>query len=92
MNDIPVNNWALGLGLFSFAFLSGGSILFGATVTTGLLSGLGGGILFGALLWLVGVIVIKEENSIDETMHEDEGIPVTESTQVEDNQTENQDK
>ena len=92
MNDIPVNNWAAGLALFSFAFLSGGSILFGATVTTALLRGLGGGILFGSLLWMVGVILSKDEESIEETILEDEGALGTESTQTKDYPTESQDK
>ena len=65
MNDIPVKNWAVGLSIFSFGFLSMGSVLFGATVTTAVLRGLGGGIFFGALIWLVGVI-LREENLIGE--------------------------
>ena len=82
MNDIPVNNWAVGLAVFSFGFLTMGSVLFGATVTTSVLRGLGGGILFGALLWLVGAMISKEENLIDETMLKEEGIPDLETTPV----------
>ena len=55
-----INNWALGLAVFSFGFLCIGSFLFGATATTSLLRGLGGAILFGALLWLVGIILTNE--------------------------------
>ena len=62
MNDIIVNRWAMGLAVFSFGFLSMGSFLFGATATTSALRGLGGGILFGALLWLVGVLTDKGKN------------------------------
>ena len=61
MNDIIVNRWAMGLAVFSFGFLSIGSFLFGATATTSVLRGLGGGVLFGALLWLVGLLISEEE-------------------------------
>ena len=37
MNDHTVNNWAMGLAVFSFGFLSIGSVLFGATVITAVL-------------------------------------------------------
>ena len=83
MNDIPVNNWALGLALFSFGFLSMGSVLFGATVTTAILRGFGGGILFGALLWLAGKMVNKEESRKDNAVLEKEGIQELESDAAE---------
>ena len=67
MNQTILNNWALGLAIFSFGFLTVGSVLFGATVTTSVLRGFGGGVLFGALLWLVGLVVSKEENIVDQT-------------------------
>ena len=51
----------MGLAVFSFGFLSIGSFLFGATVTTSALRGLGGGVLFGASLWLTGLLVIEEK-------------------------------
>ena len=92
MNDIPVNNWAMGLAVFSFGFLSVGSIVFGATVTTAVLRGLGGGVLFGTLLWLVGILISKEEDLIDETVLEGEGILDLESTPVKPKATEFQDK
>jgi len=91
MNDIHIHNWAMGLALFSFAFLSLGSIFFGATVTTGVLRGLGGGILFGVLIWLVGGIVNKEENSIDGTT-EDEDVTSSDSITAKDHQMESRDK
>ena len=65
MNDIPVKNWALGLAVFSFGFLTIGSVLFGATAATAILRGFGGAILFGALLWLAGTILIQEGNPIE---------------------------
>ena len=40
MNDHTVNNWAMGLAVFSFGFLSIGSVLFGATVITAVLRGI----------------------------------------------------
>ena len=92
MNNIPINNWALGLAIFSFGFLSVGSILFGATATTSILRGFGGGMLFGALLWLAGLIISKEENPTDETMFGGEGISGLESTPVEARVTELRDK
>ena len=55
MNEI-VNKWAMALAIFSFGFLCIGSFLFGATATTSVLRGVGGGILFGAILWLVGAL------------------------------------
>ena len=55
MNDI-INKWAMGLAIFSFGFLCIGSFLFGATATTSVLRGVGGGILFGSILWLVGAL------------------------------------
>ncbi|MBT5985439.1 MAG: hypothetical protein HOG74_02430 [Nitrospina sp.] len=65
MNDIIVNKWAMGLAVFSFGFLSIGSFLFGATATTSFLRGLGGGVLFGASLWLAGLLVNEEKDEIE---------------------------
>ena len=70
MNDIIVNKWAMGLAVFSFGFLSIGSFLFGATATTSALRGLGGGVLFGALLWLVGFLISEEENPTGDDIEE----------------------
>ena len=72
MNDIIVNRWAMGLAVFSFGFLSIGSFLFGATATTSVLRGLGGGVLFGTSLWLVGLLV-NEEKDANEDDPEEEG-------------------
>ena len=57
-----LNKWGAGVAVFSFGFLCVGSFLFGATATTSVLRGLGGAILFGASLWLVGTMLIQEEN------------------------------
>ena len=57
--------WGAGVAIFSFGFLSLGSILFGATPTTSFLRGLGGAVLFGSLFWLVGTMLIQEENPIE---------------------------
>ena len=65
MNDIIVNRWAMGLAVFSFGFLSIGSFLFGATATTSVLRGLGGGVLFGSSLWLAWLLVNEEKNVIE---------------------------
>ncbi len=75
MNDTIVNRWAMGLAVFSFGFLSIGSFLFGATATTSVLRGFGGGVLFGTSLWLAGLLVNEEKDAIEE------GDPETESTQ-----------
>ena len=64
MNALIINKWAMGLAVFSFGFLSIGSFLFGATATTSVLRGLGGGVLFGALLWLVGLMINEEEDPV----------------------------
>ncbi|MBT3514841.1 MAG: hypothetical protein HOB32_07355 [Nitrospina sp.] len=66
MNETIINKWAMGLAVFSFGFLSIGSFLFGATVTTSILRALGGAVFFGALLWLVGLLINEEEDSIDD--------------------------
>ena len=66
MNDIIVNRWAMGLAVFSFGFLSIGSFLFGATATTSILRGFGGGVLFGTSLWLAGLLVNEEKDAIEE--------------------------
>ena len=71
MNDIIVNKWAAGLAIFSFGFLSIGSFLFGATATTSVLRGLGGGVLFGSSLWLAGLLTIKEEDPTDDDLEEE---------------------
>ena len=92
MNDIPVNNWAVGLAVFSFGFLSVGSVLFGATATTAILRGMGGALLFGALLWLTGTMISAEEILTDDTVHEEEEIPSPDSTPYRAKQTELQDK
>ena len=65
MNDIIVNRWAVGLAVFSFGFLSIGSFLFGATATTSILRGFGGGVLFGSSLWLAGLLVNEEKDVIE---------------------------
>ena len=71
MNDIIVNKWAMGLAVFSFGFLSIGSFLFGATATTSILRGLGGGVLFGSSLWLVGLLISKEEDPANDDIEEE---------------------
>ena len=78
MNDI-INKWAMGLAIFSFGFLSIGSFLFGATATTSVLRGVGGGILFGAILWLVGAM-FDDSTPIDEDVLEG-NIDTEESTE-----------
>ena len=70
MNDI-IDKWAVGLAVFSFGFLSIGSFLFGATATTSVLRGLGGGVLFGALLWLVGLLISEGEDSANDDIEEE---------------------
>ena len=71
MNGAIINKWAMGLAVFSFGFLSIGSFLFGATVTTSVLRGLGGGVLFGALLWLVGLLINEEEDPTGDDVEEE---------------------
>ena len=71
MNGDIVNKWAMGLAVFSFGFLSIGSFLFGATVTTSVLRGLGGGVLFAALLWLVGLLINEEEDPTGDDIGDD---------------------
>jgi hypothetical protein len=73
MNDIIVKRWAMGLAVFSFGFLSIGSFLFGATATTSILRGLGGGVLFGSSLWLVGLLISKEEDPANDDIEEEGG-------------------
>ena len=80
MNDIIVNKWAMGLAIFSFGFLSVGSFLFGATATTSVLRGLGGGVLFGSSLWLVGLLISQEEDPANDDI-EEEGDTDQESTE-----------
>jgi len=70
MNDI-INKWAMGLAIFSFGFLCIGSFLFGATATTSVLRGIGGGILFGTILWLVGALFDSDSTLIDKDALED---------------------
>ena len=78
MNDI-INKWAMGLAIFSFGFLCIGSFLFGATATTSILRGVGGGILFGAILWLVGALFDSDSTPIAEDVLEN-NIDIEEST------------
>ena len=66
MNDTIINKWSMGLAVFSFGFLSIGSFLFGATVMTSILRGLGGGVLFGTSLWLTGLLVIEEKDEMED--------------------------
>ena len=81
MNDIIVNRWAMGLAIFSFGFLSIGSFLFGATATTSILRGFGGGVLFGTSLWLAGLLVNDKKDVIEEGDPEAEVDTEAESTQ-----------
>ena len=88
MNGDIVNKWAMGLAVFSFGFLSIGSFLFGATVTTSVLRGLGGGVLFGALLWLVGLLINEEEDPTSDDIGDDveeEGDTDRESVEINSN-------
>ena len=88
MNGDIVNKWAMGLAVFSFGFLSIGSFLFGATVTTSVLRGLGGGVLFAALLWLVGLLVNEEEDPTGDDIGDDveeEGDTDRESVEINSN-------
>jgi len=39
--------------------------LFGATATTSVLRGFGGGVLFGSSLWLAGLLVNEEKDAIE---------------------------
>jgi len=78
MNDI-INMWAMGLAIFSFGFLCIGSFLFGATATTSVLRGVGGGILFGTILWLVGAL-FDDNTPIDEDVLLEDNIDTEEST------------
>ena len=84
MNGDIVNKWAMGLAVFSFGFLSIGSFLFGATVTTSALRGIGGGVLFGALLWLVGLLINEEEDTTNDDV-EEEGDADRESVEIDSN-------
>ena len=88
MNGDIVNKWAMGLAVFSFGFLSIGSLLFGATVTTSVLRGLGGGVLFAALLWLVGLLINEEEDPTGDDIGDDveeEGDTDRESVEINSN-------
>ena len=71
MNGDIVNKWAIGLAVFSFGFLSIGSFLFGATVTTSVLRGLGGGVIFGTLLWLMGFLFNEEKDTVEDDSEEE---------------------
>ena len=86
MNDTIVNKWAMGLAIFSLGFLSVGSFLFGATATTSVLRGLGGGVLFGSSLWLVGLLISKEEDPANDDIEEegdtDQVLDVVDTTAV----------
>ena len=84
MNDIIVNRWAMGLAIFSFGFLSIGSFLFGATATTSILRGFGGGVLFGTSLWLVGLLVNEEKDAmeVDTEAEVDTGAELTQESNV----------
>ena len=84
MNGDIVIKWAMGLAVFSFGFLSIGSFLFGATVTTSVLRALGGGVLFGALLWLVGLLINEEEDPTGDDV-EEEGDTDRESVEINSN-------
>ena len=84
MNDIIVNKWAIVLAIFSLGFLSIGSFLFGATATTSVLRGLGGGVLFGTSLWLVGLLISEEEVPANDDI-EEEGDTGQESNVVDTN-------
>ena len=88
MNGAIINKWAMGLAVFSFGFLSIGSFLFGATVTTSVLRSLGGGVLFGSLLWLVGLLINKEEDPTGDDVGDDveeEGDTDRESVEINSN-------
>ena len=71
MNGDIVNKWAMGLAVFSFGFLSIGSFLFGATVTTSVLRALGGALFFGALLWSVSLLINEQEDPTGDDVEEE---------------------
>ena len=57
--------WGAVLAVFSFGFLSVGSVLLGATPTTSFLRGIGGAILFGSIFLLAGIMFIQEGNPLE---------------------------
>ena len=65
IDDDFLCRWGAGVAIFSFVFLSVGSVLFGATPTTSFLRGIGGAILFGSVFWLVGAMFIQEGNPLE---------------------------
>ena len=69
-----INKWGAGVAVFSFGFLCVGSFLFGSTATTSVLRGLGGAVLFGALIWLVGTILTQGKNETSRVEPQDKSI------------------
>ena len=61
MSTVNIQKMAVAFGLLSFGILSIGSILMGATFFTGILRGIGGGILFGLLALGVSSMLIQED-------------------------------
>ena len=71
MNPLNIQKMAASFGLLSFGILSIGSVLMGATVLTGVIRGVAGALIFGLLAWLSGIFLIREDDTIDEEVHEE---------------------
>lgn len=60
MTDIQIKKMAVSFALLSFAILTFGSVLTGSRMTTALIRGTEAAIVFGALAWSFGYLVMEK--------------------------------
>jgi hypothetical protein len=69
MSNIQIKKMAVSFALLSFAILAFGSVLTGSRMTTAFIRGAEAAVVFGALAWSFGSIVMNEKST---TVEEDD--------------------
>ncbi len=80
MTDIQIKKMAVSFALLSFAILAFGSVLTGSRMTTAFIRGAEAAIVFGALAWSFGSIVMSGKEAPEE--EEDDEADVSKGVQL----------
>jgi hypothetical protein len=71
MSNIQIKKMAVLFALLSFAILVFGSVLTGSRTTTALIRGVEAAVVFGALAWSFGSVVMGDKNDLKEESDEE---------------------
>lgn len=61
MSELDEKRMAVAFGLFAFIFLAVGSGLSGARLMTSFIRGVEGGLIFGLLVWALGLFLVDKD-------------------------------